>query len=238
MAWRWRNILSATGDRRGHRGASRALPRPRFLTTIVVSDGSELKARLRAEGLDGDDIVLKYCWPRYAPPPGSGIRAIAKSENLVLQFERLIEMHRVAPSSFPMPVATVKSDDGGFVGYILEYVEGNTLRSLLASGMLDEAGRQMDIVEATIAKLHARSMPHGDINPSNIIAADDGRTLLIDPVANLGPGTRLQDELCIAEIRRQIGEASSQADLPRDEPPAGSTRRHGSGTGASRPLLR
>ena len=70
--------------------------------------------------------------------------------------------------------------------------------------MIDEARRQLALVEATVAKLHAKSLPHGDVTAANVIAADDGRTLLIDPVASPGPGTRLQDELCLAELRDEI----------------------------------
>jgi hypothetical protein len=204
LAARGKNFLHAMTLYRRSRASAPAPRRPRFLVDIMIADGSELRARLVGEGLAPEEVILKYCWPRYAPPPGSGIRSKGKSESLLVQFERLIAMHYEAPSRFPMPVATVKSTDGEFAGYILEYVQGETLQTLISTGMLDEARRQLDIVEITLAKLHARGMPHGDVNASNIIAADDGRTVLIDPVANPGPGTRLQDELCIADIRRQI----------------------------------
>ena len=49
------------------------------------------------------------------------------------------------------------------------------------------------------------------LDTSNIIVADDGRTVLIDPVANPGPGTKLQDEICIGDIRRQIDGQETQA---------------------------
>jgi aminoglycoside phosphotransferase (APT) family kinase protein len=174
---------------------------------IVATDGGALLDRLVEQGISADEVILKYCWRRYAPPPGTGLRSLVKSENLVLQFERLIAMHREAPSSFPMPVATVRSPDGAFAGYLMEYVGGETLRALIAAGMLQEAGRQLDLVEAVVRKLHGKAMPHGDINPSNVIAADDGRTVLLDPVASPGPGLELQDRICIDEIRQQIEEA-------------------------------
>jgi hypothetical protein len=182
--------------------------RPTFFVEIVIADGSELRDSLVREGLAPGEVIFKYCWPRYAPPLGSGIRAKGKSESLVGQFERLLAMHREAPSRFPLPVATVKSTEGGFAGYVLEYVEGDTLQTLIALGMLEQARRQLESVEVTVGRLHGRGMPHGDLNASNIIAADDGRTVLIDPVANPGAGTKLQDEICIAEIRRQIDDAA------------------------------
>ena len=178
--------------------------RPAFLIEIVVSSGAEIEQRLAEQGLSPDEIVLKFCWPRYAPPAGSGIRLIGKLENLGQQFDRLIAMHRAVPSAIPMPVGVVKSSEGEFVGYVLEYAIGDTLETLISLGLLDEASNRLRNVEATIQKLHAKSIAHGDLNPSNVIAADDGRTLLIDPVPVPGTGTRLQDELSIAEIRRRI----------------------------------
>jgi len=184
--------------------------RPRFVADIVIASGGELKDRLLEQGLSPEEVILKYCWPRYAPPREAGIRSMAKSENLGAQFGRLIALHREAPAAFPMPVGTVSSAEGEFVGYILEYVPGETLRTLLAMAMLGEARRQLALVETTVSKLHAKGMPHGDLNPSNIIAADDGRTVLIDPVANPRAGTLLQDALCLAQMRQEI-EAGSTA---------------------------
>lgn len=195
--------------RLGRSGSRAARParRPIFYSDIVIADGSELEAGLLRQGLSPDEVVLKYCWPRYAPPRGSGIRAIAKSENLGVQFDRLLAMHRVVPSRVPMPAAIVKSPQGEFAGYLLEYVRGETLQTIISSGRLAEARRQLALVEQTIAKLHARSLAHGDVNASNVIVADDGRTLLIDPVSNPGPGARLQDELSLQQIRRLIDDA-------------------------------
>ena len=148
--------------------------------------------------------MLKYNWPRFAPPADSGIRLIGKSENLGKQFERLITMHHAVPSSIPMPVGVVRNSDREFVGYVLEYTEGETLERLISGGQTEEAMRQLGIVEETIRKLHVKSIAHGDLNPSNVIAADDGRTVLIDPIPVPGPGAKLQDELCIAAIRARI----------------------------------
>ena len=171
---------------------------------IVVSDGAELKPRLLEQGLDCEEIVFKYHWPRYAPPGGAGIRALVKSEHLRPQFERIVEMHGIVPSSIPMPVAPVRNPEGEFVGYILEYVEGVTLHALLQEGMLAEARRQLDRVALAVEKLHAKSVMHGDLNLANVIAADDGRTVLLDPLPFPKPQMRLQDELCLAAIARLI----------------------------------
>src|SRR5579864_3815092 len=123
--------------RRSQRGAAHPA-KPMFLSEIVVSSGTEIEQRLAEQGLAPGEIVLKYCWPRYAPPPDSGIRLIGKLENLDRQFERLIAMHRVVPSSIPMPVGVVKSSKGEFVGYVLEYARGDTLETLISLGLFEE----------------------------------------------------------------------------------------------------
>jgi serine/threonine protein kinase len=189
--------------RRGVTGPS-AAPKPIFYRDIGIPGGEELRDALLEQGLSPDEVILKYCWPSYAPPEGDGIRAIANYESLGLQFERLIAMHRVTPAHIPLPLAKVTSEQGEFAGYLLEYVSGDTLGDLISFGMIDEARRQVALVEAAVAKLHAKSLPHGDVTAANVIAAHDGRTLLIDPVASPGPGTRLQDELCLAELRAEI----------------------------------
>jgi hypothetical protein len=178
--------------------------RPIFYAEIVVSDGAELRRALLEQGFSPADYILKYGWPRFAPPADSGIRSLLKSEHLGLQFERLMAMHRVVPAHIPMPAARVSSPEGEFAGYLLEFVSGETLSSLVSFGMIDEARRQLALVEATLGKLHARSLPHGDVNGSNVIAADDGRTLLIDPVPNPGSGAKLQDELCLEQLRSEL----------------------------------
>jgi aminoglycoside phosphotransferase (APT) family kinase protein len=189
---------------RRRRPAAPAPRRPIFVEDITLASGAELADRLLAQGLLPDEVVFKYVWPTYAPPPDSGIDAREKSENLSWQFERLLAMHRVIPSGVPMPVAIVRSPAHEFIGYLLERVEGETLQRLIAAGALDEARRRLDTVERNVARLHAKSLPHGDLNASNIIAADDGRTLLIDPVAHPSPGTQLSDELCLQELRELL----------------------------------
>ena len=191
---------------RQRKAASPAAPRrPIFVVDVAVESADELRERLREQGIAADEVVFKCVWPRYAPAAESGIRSLVKSENLLRQFERLLAMHHEAPSAIPMPIGQVRNVDGDFVGYVLERVEGETFQTLLDRGALAEARRRLGAVERTVAKLHARSIPHGDLNAANIVAADDGRTVLIDPVASPGPGTMLEDELSLKLLREQVG---------------------------------
>jgi hypothetical protein len=190
--------------RRGRNSEPPARRRARLVVDIELAGGAELGDRLREQGLAPDEVLFKYFWGRYAPPPDSGIQSLLKSENLGGQFERLVAMHGVVPSGIPLPVGLVRNTDGELVGYLLERVEGATLQSLLDLGAFEEARRQLAVVERTVAKLHAKSIAHGDLNAHNVIASDDGRTLLIDPVAHPGKGTMLQDQLSLQELRELI----------------------------------
>lgn len=199
----WASALSRLPARRA-RDSDPPLRRTRFVVDITLADGSELVERLREQGVAPDEVVFKYLWPRYAPPPGSGIQSLLKSESLGGQFERLLAMQRVVPSGIPLPVGLVRNVDGELVGYLLERVEGETLQSLLDRGAVAQARKQVAAAEQIVAKLHARSISHGDLNPYNVIASDDGRTLLIDPVANPGKGTILQDTLSLEQLRALV----------------------------------
>ncbi len=197
------SVVSRVRKQKPGRGSARRR-RPGFVVDITLASGAELRDRLLAQGLSPDEVVFKYFWPRYAPPADSGIRSFVKSEHLGQQFDRLIAMHHEVPSAVPMPIGTVRNVDAELIGYLLERVEGETLQTLIDLGALDEARRVLDAVEGIVARLHAKGTPHGDLNPTNIIAADDGRALLIDPVANPGPGTRLEDELCLRQLRELV----------------------------------
>lgn len=184
--------------RRRHREPPR---RPRFVVDIELADGSELAAGLRAQGLACDEVVFKYFWPRYAPPPEAGIQSVLKSEHLGAQFERVLAMHLVVPSGIPQPAGVVRNREGELVGYVLERIEGVTLGELVERGASAEAQRQVARVEQIVAKLHAKGLAHGDLTPANVIASDDGRTILIDPIPHPGPGAKLQDELLLEQLR-------------------------------------
>src|SRR5438128_1105377 len=81
----------------------------RLVVDIEVARGTELAERLREQGLAPDEVLFKYFWPRYAPPPDSGIQSLLKSEHLGGQFERLVAMHGVVPSGIPLPVGLVRN---------------------------------------------------------------------------------------------------------------------------------
>ena len=69
-----------------------------------------------------------------------------------------------------------------FLYLVMEYVEGKTLRDLLADGPLAEAlvrsiGRQ---VASALAALHEEGIVHSDVKPENVVLTKDGRVVLMD----------------------------------------------------------
>ena len=73
-------------------------------------------------------------------------------------------------------------EDGDSIFFVMELVEGRTLRSMLSEGPLDpkrivEIGTQLaEALEAA----HSRGVFHGDIKPENIVVQPDGRAKLLD----------------------------------------------------------
>jgi RIO-like serine/threonine protein kinase len=59
-------------------------------------------------------------------------------------------------------------------------------------------------VRDVVARLHGKNVVHGDLNPWNVVVADDGRTVLLDPVPFAKTELALQDELCLDEMGRQV----------------------------------
>lgn len=65
---------------------------------------------------------------------------------------------------------------------IMEFVEGATLRSIIASGQLT-IGQSLDYASQMLSGLayaHSKSVVHRDIKPSNIMISEDGRVKLLD----------------------------------------------------------
>lgn len=77
-------------------------------------------------------------------------------------------------------------DEGSRAYVIREWVDGLSLREIVADGPLD-AGRATTVAHAVasaVAAAHAAGTPHGNIQPGTVLIADDGRVMLADARAD------------------------------------------------------
>jgi serine/threonine-protein kinase len=65
------------------------------------------------------------------------------------------------------------------VELLMEYVQGHTVDELEAPG-IDQLILIFNQVAGALAHMHRRGVYHGDLKPSNIMVAEDGRVKLID----------------------------------------------------------
>ncbi|MHB8460478.1 MAG: serine/threonine-protein kinase [Candidatus Limnocylindrales bacterium] len=76
---------------------------------------------------------------------------------------------------------------------VLEYVEGETLRALLAHEQRLELDRAIDLARqlaAAMAYAHGRSVYHRDLKPENLLVTPDGRLIVTDFGIALMAGAR------------------------------------------------
>lgn len=77
-------------------------------------------------------------------------------------------------------------DEGNRAYVIREWVDGSSLRELVADGPLD-SGRATAVAHAVagaVAAAHATSMVHGNVHPGTVLIGGDGRVVLADARAD------------------------------------------------------
>ena len=77
-------------------------------------------------------------------------------------------------------------DENARAYVVREWVDGASLRELVADGPLD-SGRATAVAHAVasaIAAAHATNMAHGNVHPGTVLIADDGRVVLADARAD------------------------------------------------------
>lgn len=92
----------------------------------------------------------------------------------------------------------IDEDDRAYV--VREWVEGSSLREVVATEGTLDAGRATAIVHAVcaaVAAVHSTGMVHGNIHPGTVLIAVDGRVVLAD--------ARADDEATVASDVRCLG---------------------------------
>ncbi|TWJ24940.1 serine/threonine protein kinase [Micromonospora endolithica] len=74
----------------------------------------------------------------------------------------------------------IDEDDRAYV--VREWVDGHSLRELVAGGPLDPARATAvgNAVASALAAVHATGMVHGNVHPGTVMISDDGRVVLAD----------------------------------------------------------
>ena len=101
-----------------------------------------------------------------------------------------------------------ESDGRTFI--VMEYVEGQSLRSLLEEGRLDlDATLALVLpVASALAKAHDHGVVHRDVKPENILVASDGYPKLVDfglaKLVDAGPPADEESETAYRTARGQV----------------------------------
>ena len=111
---------------------------------------------------------------------------LARDPSFQARFRR--EAHSAASLNHPAVVAVYDTGEDQFAGnpvpyIVMEYVEGSTLRDLLASGRRLMPERALEIVDGVLAALaysHAHGIVHRDIKPANVMLTRAGDVKVMD----------------------------------------------------------
>ena len=111
---------------------------------------------------------------------------LARDPSFQARFRR--EAHSSASLNHPAVVAVYDTGEDQFAGnpvpyIVMEYVEGSTLRDLLASGNRLVPERALEIVDGVLAALaysHQQGIVHRDIKPANVMLTTAGEVKVMD----------------------------------------------------------
>ena len=127
------------------------------------------------------------------------IKALSPTFGKLFGAERFLREIRIAASlSHPNIVPLIDSDEvGGFLYYTMPWMDGRSLRELLADGKPPraEALRILGDVAEALIFAHAAGVIHRDLKPENILLAD-GRAYLLDfGIAKLRDSSQPNDSI-------------------------------------------
>src|SRR5574340_606061 len=107
--------------------------------------------------------------------------AFGEDPNFLARFQR--EARLVAKLEHPNVVPVYDyAEHEGRPYLVMKYIEGDTLKARLTSGPLsaEEINKVVESVGAALGYAHKQGVLHRDINPSNVLLANDGQIYLAD----------------------------------------------------------
>ncbi|KAK7408683.1 hypothetical protein QQX98_009151 [Neonectria punicea] len=104
-------------------------------------------------------------------------------------------------------------DSSSLMGFLLEYIEGGTLRARMDAASLEEKKKCMDQIETTMRRLHEAGVAWGDVKPDNIMINKDGDAVAVDFGGGYNPKyidsklyqTREGDLMALDHMRKEMG---------------------------------
>jgi eukaryotic-like serine/threonine-protein kinase len=118
----------------------------------------------------GRDVAIKVLNPGAAGDPDRLARFVMEAKAASsLQHPNILAIHEVGESSA-----------GPYI--VMEYVDGDTVRSLLSSGSLPLSQAVNIVTQAAdgVAHAHARGIVHRDLKPENLMVARNGSVKILD----------------------------------------------------------
>jgi hypothetical protein len=163
-------------------------PAPQVLDHGSPQVGEVLAERYRLEEHIGDDMLGRQLWR------GSDV-ILQRPVTVVLRYpggDSAAEMLSAAVTAsrivHPHLIGVYDAIDEGDRAYVVrEWVEGTSLRKVVASYGPLEADKAIAIahaVAAAISALHDTGMAHGNVQPGTVLIGDDGRVVLGDARAD------------------------------------------------------
>lgn len=137
-----------------------------------LHQGRDISVYRAVRTTDGLALIAKI--------PNASRPTAVVNERLHSEFRILERLRQAGCDRVPVPSELAKHGSG--VALICEFIPGTTLAQMLGSGRLPIA-EFLDIAQqlvAAVIEVHSADVIHKDINPSNIVVADNGDVTLVD----------------------------------------------------------
>jgi len=161
---------------------------------IVVHDEHSLINEMKKLGIHDKEVFFKY-------RRGKEIfaRQIKKNRHrrtrftpdlIETEYDMLRALYRAAPENVAAPICLVRDRDGEVIGYLVEYINGDRLSSLMLESSsrclpMDERVEMMKEVVGIMNRLHEAGVGHGDLYYRNMLRdRKDRRVKLVDPITH------------------------------------------------------
>lgn len=156
---------------------------PRVLTFGAPSTGEVLAERYQLEEHIGNDSLGRQLWRGVDVVLRRPVAVVLRYPGGDSAGEMLSAAVAASRIVHPHLAGVYDAIDEGERAYVVrEWINGSSLREILATGPI-EAERAVMIaqaVAAAVAALHETGMAHGNIHPGTVLVADDGRVVITD----------------------------------------------------------